>query len=127
MTQVVDPAGNAVTIGYDASLRITTLTDALGLVTTLAYEQPGDVLKITKVTDPFGRFATFQYSSGQLTTITDEIGIQSQFTYASGTDSIDSLTTPYGTTQFLQWRGWHQSLDRNDRSAGRKRTGGVSR
>ena len=100
MTQMVDPAGNAVTIGYDASFRITTLTDALGLVTTLAYEQSGDVFKITKVTDPFGRFATFQYSSGQLTTITDEIGIQSQFTYASGTDSIDSLTTPYGTTQF---------------------------
>ncbi|MBA3831736.1 MAG: RHS repeat protein [Chthoniobacterales bacterium] len=100
MTQIVDAAGNALTIGYDASFRITTLTDALGLVTTLAYELPGDTLKITKVTDPFGRFATFQYTAGQLTTITDEIGIQSQFTYTSGTDSINSLATPYGTTNF---------------------------
>ncbi len=34
MRQMVDPAGNAVVLGYDASFRITTLTDALGLVTT---------------------------------------------------------------------------------------------
>jgi hypothetical protein len=53
MTQWVDPAGNAATIGYDASFRITTITDALGLVTTLSYELPSDPLKITKVTEPF--------------------------------------------------------------------------
>jgi hypothetical protein len=100
MTQVVDPAGNSASVAYDTSFRITTLTDALGLISTLSYEDLGDPLKITKVTDPFGRFATFQYTSGQLTTITDEIGIQSQFTYTTGTDSIESLTTPYGTTQF---------------------------
>ena len=29
MTQMVDPAGNTVAIGYDASFRVTTLTDAL--------------------------------------------------------------------------------------------------
>ena len=122
MTQVVDPAGNAVTIGYDASLRITTLTDALGLVTTLAYGQPGDALKITKVTDPFGRFATFQYSSGQLTIITDEIGIQSQFTYASGTDSVDSLTTPYGTTNFSSGEdGTNRWIEMTDPLGGKER------
>ena len=122
MTQVVDPAGNAVTIGYDASLRITTLTDALGLMTTLAYGQPGDALKITKVTDPFGRFATFQYSSGQMTIITDEIGIQSQFTYASGTDSIDSLTTPYGTTNFSSGEdGTNRWIEMTDPLGGKER------
>ena len=122
MTQMVDPAGNAVTIGYDASFRITTLTDALGLVTTLAYDQPGDVLKITKVTDPFGRFATFQYSSGELTIITDEIGIQSQFTYASGTDSIDSLTTPYGTTNFSSGEdGTNRWIEMTDPLGGKER------
>src|SRR5436305_286436 len=50
MTQMVDAAGNAVTIGYDASFRVTTITDALGQVTNVSYELAGDPLKITKVT-----------------------------------------------------------------------------
>lgn len=102
MTQMIDPAGNSVTISYDASFRITAITDAVGQVTTLSYELGGDPLKITKITEPFstGRTARFSYTNGQLTTITDEIGIQSQFHYASGTDFIDSLTTPYGTSTF---------------------------
>src|SRR5438045_4914685 len=100
MTQWVDPAGNAVTLSFDSSFRITTVTDALGLVTSLSYELPGDSLKITKVTDPFGRYAVFGYTKGRLTSITDPIGIQSQFSYASGTDFINSLQTPYGTSTF---------------------------
>ncbi len=69
MTQMVDPAGNAVTINYDSSFRVTTITDSLGQVTTVSYELPGDPLKITKVTEPFpqGRSATFAYTNGQLT------------------------------------------------------------
>ena len=100
MTQIIDPAGNAVSIGYDASFRVTTITDALSQVTNISYELPGDSLKVTKVSDPFGRFATFEYTNGLLTRITDEIGIQSQFTYTAGTDSMETVTTPYGTTLF---------------------------
>ena len=100
MTQWVDPAGNAVTLSFDSSFRITTVTDALGQVTSLSYELSGDSLKITKVTDPFGRYAVFGYTNGRLTSITDPIGIQSQFSYASGTDFINSLQTPYGTSTF---------------------------
>ena len=100
MTQVIDPAGNAVTIGYDTSFRIITLADALGYVTTLSYELPGDPLKITKVTDPFHPSAIFNYTNGQLTRITDPVGIQSQFSYQSGTDFINALTTPYGASNF---------------------------
>src|SRR5262249_6162333 len=58
MTQIVDPKGNPVTIGYDGSFRVVTLTDALNQVTTISYED-NDPLKITKVTDPFHRFARF--------------------------------------------------------------------
>src|SRR4029079_14576574 len=62
-----------------------------------------------------GRTAMFSYTNGQLTMITDEIGIQSQFHYAPGTDFIDSLTTPYGTTTFatggLGTNRWIQSTD----------------
>src|ERR1700736_3259533 len=102
MTSVIDAAGNTTTISYDSSLRITTITDSLGQAITLNYALSGDPLKITTVTDPFGRYATFDYTSGQLTRITDPVGIQSQFTYATGTDFINAMTTPYGTTTFAK-------------------------
>lgn len=122
MTQVIDPTGNSVVIGYDSSLRVTTLTDAAGLVTNLSYDQPGDSLKVSKVTDPFGRFATFQYTSGQLTTIIDEIGIQSVLAYTSGTDSVSSLATPYGTTQFVCGQnGTNRWIEMTDTLGGKER------
>jgi RHS repeat-associated protein len=122
MTQSVDAAGNTVTIGYDASFRVTTITDALTQVTNVSYELPADPLKITKVTDPFGRFATFEYTNGQLTKITDEIAIQSQFTYTTGTDSIDSLTTPYGTTNFVSGEnGTNRWIEMTDPLGGKER------
>lgn len=115
MTQLVDAAGNTVHICYDTSFRVTTITDAPGLSTHLSYELQDDPRKITKVTDPFGRFALFDYTNGQLTRITDEIGIQSQFTYTPGTDSVDSLTTPYGTTHFARGESatsrWIEAVD----------------
>lgn len=124
MTQVADPAGNAVSIGYDSSFRITTLTDALGQITTLSYELIDDPLKITKVSEPFptGRTATFSYTNGQLTTITDQIGIQSEFHYASGTDFIDSLTTPYGTSTFTTGQnGTNAWIEMTDPLGGKER------
>lgn len=100
LTQLADPAGNTVTLTYDATLRITAVTDAIGQTTTLSYDFPGDSFKITKVTDPFGRVAQFGYDTSQrLTSITDAVGITSQFTYDSG-DFITSMRTPYGTTTF---------------------------
>ncbi len=100
LTQLIDPAGNAITFSYDAQFRLVSVTDAIGQVTTVSYDHPTDSLKITKVTDPFGRFATFEYNaSGRLIKITDIIGIESQFGYVSG-DLINQLITPYGTTTF---------------------------
>jgi RHS repeat-associated protein len=111
-----------VTLGYDASFRVTTITDALSQVTNVSYELGADPLKITKVTDPFGRFATLEYTSGQLTKITDEIGIQSQFTYTTGTDSINSLTTPYGTTTFVSGEnGTNRWIEITDPLGGKER------
>jgi RHS repeat-associated protein len=122
LTQIVDPAGNAVSVGYDASFRVTTVTDALGQVINLAYTLVGDPLKISQVTDPFGRFATFEYTNGQLTKITDETGIQSQFTYTAGTDAIDSLTTPYGTTTFVRGEsGTNRWIEMTDPLGGKER------
>jgi RHS repeat-associated protein len=104
LTQNVDRYGNAVTMTYDSNFRLVSVTDAIGQVTTLTYGSNtvgnAQFYLITKVTDPFGRYASFSYnSSNQLSQITDEIGINSQFAYTAG-DFIHTLTTPYGTTTF---------------------------
>ena len=108
LTSVVDPAGNAVTLTYDApTLRLLSITDPLGQRTTLAYGLGGDIYKITAVTDPFGRQATFQYTAGELQSVTDAVGMTSSFAYgptaydpALAPDFMSSMTTPYGTTTF---------------------------
>src|SRR5262249_34354418 len=61
LTSVQDPAGNTLTFTYDSNLRLVAATDAIGQVTTIAYGNAADPLKITSVTDPFGRSAQFQY------------------------------------------------------------------
>lgn len=101
LTQIVDPAGNALTLNYDAQLRLTSMTDATGRSTIFSYTNANPLL-VTQVTDPFGRSATLSYDgTGRLTSITDVIGITSSFTY----DPVDagfitSMSTPYGTHSF---------------------------
>ncbi len=103
LTQLMDPFGNTVTLEYDTQLRLTSITDAIGQVTTLAYAHATDIHKITRVTDPFGRFATFAYDTlGRLTNITDVIGLNSTFRYEAGSDFINALVTPYGTNSFTR-------------------------
>ena len=118
MTQSTDAQGNTTSYSYDGSYRLVAVTDAIGQVTTLSY-QNADPLKITKVTDPFGRFASFDYDpqSGHLVKITDAVGIVSAFNYASS-DFIQALTTPYGTTSFAHGESannissrWLEALD----------------
>lgn len=63
--------------------------------------------QISRVTDPFGRSASFTYNTNyELQSITDILGITSQFTYTNSDDGtpdfINSLTTPYGTTTFTE-------------------------
>lgn len=117
LTQILDPFGNAVTLTYDANLRVAAITDAIGQVTTLSYELggPDHMFLITKVTDPFGRFATFEYDvARRLKKITDVIGLTSQFSYydvplggglTNYTDFIYALITPYGTNTFVATTG----------------------
>ncbi|NVK41086.1 MAG: RHS repeat protein [Oceanospirillaceae bacterium] len=100
LTEVIDAAGNTLTLQYDHQLRLNRLTDALGQVTRIHYGDPSDPLLITGVTDPFGRTADFGYDdSGRLDRITDALGMTSSFTYDSGT-FITAMQTPYGTTTF---------------------------
>ena len=55
---------------------------------------------MTRITDPFGRYATLAYDgNGRLTSITDVLGLTSSFTYDANS-LVNSMTTPYGTTNF---------------------------
>ena len=101
LTQVIDSFGNTVTLSYDNQMRLMTLTDATGRVTTFSYSLASNPLLVTKITDPFGRSAALAYDgSGRLIQITDVIGLTSQFTY-DASSLINSMTTPYGTTNFV--------------------------
>ena len=114
LTQELDPQGNALTFTYDSELRLVAVTDAIGQVTTLEYDPLPPLPfyidhtnKITKVTDPFGRSATFNYVpvlaeevaggcpdncyidkfyTWTLGSITDVAGMTSQVTYADAGD-----------------------------------------
>jgi YD repeat-containing protein len=100
LTQIVDPQGNALSLSYDSKLRLTALTDATGRQTTFSYGLTNSPLLVTQITDPFARSAVLTYDgSGRLSSITDVIGLTSRFTY-DASSLLNSLTTPYGTTQF---------------------------
>jgi len=100
ITEAIDPQGHTVSYTYDSSFRLVGVEDAIGQVTTFAYEHGSDPNLLTKVTDPFGRFATLGYDAqGRLTSITDAAGMTSTFTYGLN-DFIVAMTTPYGTTTF---------------------------
>jgi RHS repeat-associated protein len=102
LTRDIDPQGNMITFGYDASYRLVTVADAANNVTTLQYADPADNKRLTSVTDPFGRVATLHYNAqGQLDSITDVMSLTSTFHYADS-DFIDSMTTPYGTYTFAR-------------------------
>ncbi|MGV3659715.1 MAG: RHS repeat-associated core domain-containing protein [Prosthecobacter sp.] len=109
LTRDVDPQGNTQSYGYDSSSRLVSVIDSWGNESVISYiPEAGDAASATtypklirRITNPFGRYATFIYdSSGRLVKITDAVGITSQFQY-SYQDIITSLTTPYGTTNFL--------------------------
>ncbi|HTI68674.1 MAG TPA: hypothetical protein VMF06_01815, partial [Candidatus Limnocylindria bacterium] len=103
----VDPTGRTTHFYYEliavaaqSFARMNIVTDPDGNSATLSYSTNYPNL-ITKVTDPFGRYAEMGYdaTTHRLNSITDAAGLQSTIAYgASG--YISSLTTPYGTTTF---------------------------
>jgi RHS repeat-associated protein len=115
LTQVVDVQGNATTFSYTnltgtqgsvtcttPCVRLNSFTDATGKTTTFSYLDSGWPLRISKVTDHFGRYSTLTYDgNGRIASITDPIGIVSSFAYGTG-DFMSTLTTPYGDSTNAQ-------------------------
>jgi YD repeat-containing protein len=100
LSEIVDPAGNALSLHYDDQLRLRTLVDAAGRTTRLSYGDPDHPLRVTLLTDPFGRSSILHYLvSGQLGSSTDASAATSSFTYDDA-GLIDTMTTSYGTTWF---------------------------
>jgi RHS repeat-associated protein len=106
LTQVRDPQSNTAFVQYDVNFRITTITDAIGQVSTVTYvsNTVGNVgfYKIASITDPFARTCSFIYDSttSNLLSITDVISLKSSFQYDTTSSFITQMTTPYGTTGF---------------------------
>ena len=132
LTKILDRFGNALTLTYDAQLRLTKLTDATGRNTTFAYELTARPLLVTKITDPFGRSAKLQYdAAGRLSKITDVLGFTSEFAYDAAS-LINAMTTPYGTTTFayggdgnFRWLNATDPLGRTERVEFRHQAPGV--
>jgi RHS repeat-associated protein len=101
LTSITDPQGKSLTLAYDGTNRLSSITDAVSHSTSFSYANSNPLL-ITRVTDPFGRFASMTYDgSGRLASITDVLGITSSFVYdTTDTALIKQLVTPYGTSNF---------------------------
>ncbi len=108
ITRRQDVAGNELKFTWDAMLRLTSITDTSGQVTSLGYELKTDPLKLTKVTDPSGKSTRFEFDlKGQLVrTINPEGGVT---TFAYGPtpadpgmsyDFINAMANPAGTILF---------------------------
>lgn len=131
LTRQTDPAGNAIDFTYDSDLRLVAVTDALGQVTRLSYQDASDSSHwlVRRVEDPFGRTAVLDYdprdSHGNLRAVTDVVGLTSSFRTVG--DKVTTMGTPYGTTVFRRVdRGnsggsWDLSVTATDPLGGRER------
>lgn len=124
ITNITDPQGHGLTFNYgtvtSSSCPVSSCTVLQSIadaednpsgtrrLTTFCYDPTrascstysGTSLRISRITDPFGRHADIDYdASGRLSKITDVIGITSTMGY-DGSGFVNSLTTPYGTTNF---------------------------
>ncbi len=125
LTNLADPYGRSLDIGYDSSNRVQTVIDWTNRTLTLNYL--GGVL--TNVTDSTGRTVNYGYAGTNLTSVTDPENKTSTYTYDTNhqiTASFDALgqlvaSNVYNgfgrvTTQYTQgdpnklwrifWSGW---------------------
>jgi YD repeat-containing protein len=92
-----DEHGNSITFQYDTNSQLTSITDAVGRVTTIEMTKVNNQPRVSTVIDPLGRHADFTYySNGNLETVTDMGGYEFAYTYDPNDDLI-TVTEPKGT------------------------------
>lgn len=88
--RITDALGNQLNYGYTNGKR-TSITDANGNTTSIAYDSRGNV---TSITTPLGRTIRYEYDSNDnLTKVTDPRGNIVIFTY-DGNDNLTSISNP---------------------------------
>ena len=106
LIELRDRWGYSLTFGYDANVRLTSITDAAGKVTNLIYDTQGH---IEQIWDPMGRHVTFAYdSAGNMKEAIDMEGHAFQYTY-DATKRITQLNTAQGP-----WDFYHEGPDGNN-------------
>ena len=88
---------NGSQINFDALGRATSLVDANGNETTLAYDGGGNLIRVT---DPVGRSIELSYSSSRLTQITDPIGRTFHYMYDGDGNLVGYTDARGGTTTY---------------------------
>ena len=111
-TSSADVYGNTTSYAYvtsgAAAGALHTITDPVGLITTLAYDTYGH---LSTVTDPAGRATTFTIgsSSGNLTAIVDPDSATTQYGYNSN-HQITSETDPNGSTASVTYDSFNRMV-----------------
>lgn len=96
LVEVRDPVGQKLVLQYNSSAQLTNVVDAEGRNTSFTYSNG----LCTRVTDPFGRFASFEYdASGNLVRITDMGGYASDLSYDADA-YVTSMGNERGTWRF---------------------------
>lgn len=101
-TSTSDRWGNSITGSYDASNRLTTITDMVGRVVTLYYDDFSDAMRLTRVVLPDGNTWRFEYYGNYLRYIFDPLhigtGAWRAFWYGPGPE-------PLPLTDVYDWSG----------------------
>jgi YD repeat-containing protein len=85
LLSITDRNGNALTLGYNASNQLSTVTDSIGR-TVLSFAWSGS--RISQVTDLGGRKVTYAYTDGNnnLTQVTDALNQAHRYSYYTAAD-----------------------------------------
>lgn len=110
LVKITDTNNLSLIFGYDANVRLNTITDATGKISTVAYYQGGikDGL-VNTVTDPFGRVASFEYDDNRnLSKLTDMGGYWTELDYDEDA-YLTKLLNPKG-----EWKFYIETPDGDD-------------